>query len=84
MIGYFRAMIITNLIKFIYKRSTYLVRLMGGLIYPKAVPAARPHQGSKGHTTIPQEKRPMIKGPSRLVSIPILGGLHHRYQQVAA
>jgi putative transposase len=45
---------------------------------------ARPHQGLEGGTPIPQEKPKEIAGPSKLVSIPILGGLHHRYVRVAA
>lgn len=44
----------------------------------------RPHQGLGGGTPISQEKRSGINGPSRLVSIPVLGGLHHRYRRVAA
>jgi hypothetical protein len=46
--------------------------------------AARPHQGLNGDTPIPQEKPSAINGPSKLISIPVLGGLHHRYQRVAA
>jgi len=45
---------------------------------------ARPHQGLDGETPIAQEAVPRISGPSKLISTPILGGLHHRYQRVAA
>jgi putative transposase len=45
---------------------------------------ARPHQGLDGDTPIIQTKPPEISGPSRLISIPVLGGLHHRYVRVAA
>ena len=46
---------------------------------------ARPHQGLNGDTPIPQPKADApITGPTTLISTPILGGLHHRYQQVAA
>ena len=45
---------------------------------------ARPHQGLGGQTPILQERPPSISGPSKLVSIPVLGGLHHRYVRVAA
>jgi transposase InsO family protein len=46
---------------------------------------ARPHQGLDGNTPIPQPKADApITGPTRLISTPILGGLHHRYQRVAA
>ena len=41
---------------------------------------ARPHQGLDGDTPIPQPKTdgPIIE-PTKLISTPILGGLHHRY-----
>ena len=45
---------------------------------------ARPHQGIGGETPIPQEKPPILSGQSKLVSIPVPGGLHHRYVRVAA
>ena len=44
----------------------------------------RPHQGLGGQTPIPQETPPDVSGPTKLVSIPVLGGLHHRYVRVAA
>jgi len=46
---------------------------------------ARPHQGLGGDTPIPQPKADVpITGPTKLISMPIPGGLYHRYQQVAA
>ncbi len=45
---------------------------------------ARPHQGLDGDTPVSQTKQPEISGPSKLISIPVLGGLHHRYVRVAA
>jgi hypothetical protein len=45
---------------------------------------SRPHQGLGGDTPIPQGKPPEIKGPSKLISIPVLGGLHHKYVRVSA
>jgi len=45
---------------------------------------ARPRQGLGGDTPIPTEGPPEIDGPTNLVSIPIPGGLHHRYVRVAA
>jgi transposase InsO family protein len=45
---------------------------------------ARPHQGLYGDTPVLQTKQPQILGPSKLISIPVLGGLHHRYIRVAA
>jgi len=45
---------------------------------------ARPHQGLDGDTPIAHTEGPEISGPSKLISIPVLGGLHHRYIRVAA
>jgi len=45
---------------------------------------ARPHQGLNGDTPVSQTTRPEISSPSKLISIPVLGGLHHRYVRVAA
>ena len=45
---------------------------------------ARPHQGLYGDTPVLQTKQPQILGPSKLISIPVLGGLHHRYVRLAA
>ncbi len=45
---------------------------------------ARSHQGLEGDTPIPHPKPPEFSGQSKLVSIPVLGGLHHRYVRIAA
>ena len=46
---------------------------------------ARPHRGLDGDTPIPQSKADVpITGPTKLIATPVLGGLHHRYQRVAA
>lgn len=45
---------------------------------------ARPHQGLSGDTPIASDKPKSIEGPSRLISFPVCGGLHHRYERVAA
>jgi len=45
---------------------------------------ARPHQGLMGDTPMPHERPSDISGPGKLISIPVLGGLHHRYVRVAA
>ena len=45
---------------------------------------ARPHQGLNGDTPVDHEKPKPIDGPSRLISFPVCGGLHHRYERVAA
>ncbi len=45
---------------------------------------ARPHQGLDGGTPVAQEQPPQIDGPSKLIAFPVCGGLHHRYERVAA
>jgi hypothetical protein len=45
---------------------------------------ARPHQGLKGETPVLSAKPESAADVSRLVSIPVVGGLHHRYMRVAA
>jgi putative transposase len=45
---------------------------------------ARPHQGLGGEAPIPTESPPEVDGTTKLVSVPILGGLHHTYLRVAA
>jgi putative transposase len=45
---------------------------------------ARPHQGLNGDTPFPSAKPESAADVSRLVSIPVVGGLHHRYMRVAA
>jgi transposase InsO family protein len=45
---------------------------------------ARPHHGLGGETPFPTDKPDPVREPSRLVSIPVVGGLHHRYSRVAA
>ena len=47
-------------------------------------PIARPHQGLDGDPPFPAAERELAIGASRLVSIPVVGGLHHRYVRVAA
>ena len=45
---------------------------------------ARPHQGLDGDPPIPAAKLEPMSGASRLVSIPVVGGLHHRCVREAA
>jgi len=45
---------------------------------------ARPHQGLNGDAPVPSAKPEPAADGSRLVSIPVVGGLHHRYIRVAA
>ena len=45
---------------------------------------ARPHQGLDGATPAPGEAPDPIDGQSKLVAFPVCGGLHHRYERVAA
>ena len=71
--------------------SGYALKSVWALFRPKARLAARLlAAGSQqafyisGQTPIPQQESEEITGPSKLLSIPILGGLHHRYVRVAA
>jgi hypothetical protein len=45
---------------------------------------ACPHPGLDGDTPFPTNKPEPVTEPSRLVSIPAVGGLHHRYVRLAA
>jgi hypothetical protein len=45
---------------------------------------ARPHQGLDGDTPVPSAKPESAADARRLLSIPVVGGLHHRYIRVAA
>ena len=45
---------------------------------------ARPHQGLAGDTPIGSEQPALIEGPTELLSFPVCGGLHHRYERMAA
>ena len=45
---------------------------------------ARPHHGLGCKTPFPSDMPEQVKEPSRLVSIPVAGGLHHRYIRAAA
>ena len=45
---------------------------------------ARPHQGLNGDTPVGHEKPKPIDGPGRLISFPVCGGPHHRYERQAA
>ena len=44
----------------------------------------RPHQGLDGRCLVRREKQEKRGDEGRIVSIPVLGGLHHRYERVAA
>jgi transposase InsO family protein len=45
---------------------------------------ARPHHGLDGKTPFPSGMQERVRAPSKLVSIPVAGGLHHRYIRTAA
>jgi hypothetical protein len=52
--------------------------------YVKYFNEARPHQGI--HQQVPQGKVPSIPPDQcgdRIISVPVLGGLHHEYRKVA-
>jgi len=44
----------------------------------------RPHQGLGGGAPIPLEEANTGAGGGGLIAIPVVGGLHHRYQRLAA
>lgn len=44
----------------------------------------RPHQGLEGDTPASHKEPPQIEGPSKVISFPVCGGLHHRYEREAA
>jgi transposase InsO family protein len=46
--------------------------------------ANRPHQGLKGDTPVSTKKPDVVDGSIKLISFPVCGGLHHRYERVAA
>ena len=45
---------------------------------------SRPHQGLDGNTPIAHEKPPALDSRDQIISIPVLGGLHHKYLRIAA
>jgi len=45
---------------------------------------SRPHQGLDGDTPIAHEKPSALNSPDQVISIPVLGGLHHKYLRIAA
>ena len=46
--------------------------------------ASRPHQGLNGDTPISTKKPEGVDESIKLISFPVCGGLHHRYERVAA
>ena len=63
--------------------QAHLARLLTEFIHD-CYHVGRPHQGLDGGTPVPQSRTPDIAGPSKLVSIPVLDGLHYRYCRGAA
>ena len=45
---------------------------------------ARPHQGLDGDTPMSSDTPESIEEPTELISFPVCGGLHHRYERIAA
>jgi transposase InsO family protein len=79
-IGTLRRELLDHVIVF---SQSHLERLLGEFI-EGYYHVARPHQSLDGDTPVPQTKQPEISGLSKLISIPVLGGLHHKYARVAA
>ena len=61
----------------------HLERLLGEFI-ERYYHTDQPHQGLDGDTPAPHTAPPEFAGPTRLLATPVLGGLHHTYQRVAA
>ncbi len=59
--------------------QAHLERLLKKFIEDYYHPA-RPHQGLRGETPVPQAP----PGEGELISVPVVGGLHHRYCRAAA
>jgi putative transposase len=63
--------------------QTHLDRLLREYI-DEYYHVARPHQGLEGEAPVPHDKHESITAPTKLISIPVVGGLHHHYVRVAA
>ncbi len=63
--------------------QSHLERLLGQYI-DEYYHVAGPHQGLDGDTPVPHEKPTFAAGTTKLISTPVVGGLHHRYVRVAA
>ena len=61
----------------------YLKRLVKEFI-EEYYHVAQPRQGLNRDTPVPSTKPEPAADGSRLISIPVVGGLHHRYMRVAA
>ena len=59
--------------------QAHLERLLNEFIEDYYHPA-RPHQGLSGETPLPQPP----PGKGELISVPVVGGIHHRYYRAAA
>jgi len=59
----------------------HLARLLGEYL-DRYYHTARPHQGLGGETPVLQPQA--ATGQGELISVPVLGGLHHRYYRAAA
>ena len=80
-VGTLRAQLLDHVIVL---SQRHLERLLRKFIEEYYHPS-RPHQGLDGDTPISRSQaHAPITGPTKLISTAILGGLHHRYQRVAA
>ena len=62
--------------------QTHLERLLKEFIDDYYHPV-RPHQGLNGDTPVPYKQTEIVDGPTKLISHPLVGGLHHRYERLA-
>ena len=67
----------------VIRSEEHLKRLLKEYI-EKYYHITRPHMGLDGDTPFPTDRPAPVTEPTKLVSIPVVGGLHHRYIRVAA
>ena len=80
MIGTLRQELLNHVIVLDERHLERLLREYLGQYYH----SSRPHQGLDGQTPLAQKKPRLLRGETELVSVPVVGGLHHRYYRAAA
>jgi transposase InsO family protein len=78
--GTLRRELLNHIIPF---NDRHLYRLVEEFV-EKYYHSERPHQGLGGDTPVPHQPHAPPIHSNKLISIPILGGLHHRYKRLAA
>jgi len=76
----------SNTVSAVGELIRHLAAFIRALVMPRARLAARllaVESQLEGDTPVGREP-PQIEGPSEVISFPVCGGLHHRYERVAA